>query len=79
MKDIKNSVKILFSTEEHREIVNKFAKEAYNAKFKNEKFQEGTYHTYDTFEILSENEIRVLYTYGFGDYDFNGSFDIEIE
>ncbi len=79
MKDIKESVKILFSNEKHREIVNKFAREAYHERFKNEKVQEGVYHQYDTFEILSENEIRVLYTYGYGDYDFNGSFDIKIE
>jgi hypothetical protein len=78
MKDIKESVKILFSTEEHRKIVNKFARAAYDEKFKNKKSQEGAYHAYDTFEILSENKIRVKYTYGGGDMDFNDSFNIEI-
>ena len=79
MKDIKDSVKILFSNEKHREIVNKFARASYDEKFKGEKIQHGSYHSYDKFEILSETSIRVKYTYGYGDMDFNGSFDIEVE
>jgi len=78
MKNIKDSVKILFSTEDHREIVNKFARAAYDEKFKDQKSSYGSYHAYDKFEILSETSIRVKYTYGGGDMEFDGSFDIEI-
>lgn len=35
--------------------------------------------SYSDFDIISETKIRVNYTYGGGDMDFNDSFTVEIE
>lgn len=79
METIKESLKILASVEKHRELLDKFARSKYNERFKKIKHQEGTYHGYSDFDIISETEIRVNYTYGGGDMDFNDSFTVEIE
>lgn len=77
--NIGESIKILFSSNEHRDIVNKFVKAAYNERFKNNEYVIGAYHYYDNFIILSETTIRVVYKYGAGDMDFENYFDIEIK
>lgn len=79
METIKESLKILASVEKHRELLDKFAHSKYNERFEKTKHQEGTYHSYSDFDIISETKIRVNYTYGGGDMDFNGSFTVEIE
>ena len=81
MENIKESVKNLFENKYHHDNVERFAQELYNTKFKDMKREPGTYHGYDKFEIISENVIRVFFTYGTisGDYDYTSSFDVKIE
>ena len=79
MESIKESLKILASVEIHRENLNTFARSKYNERFGTKKHQEGTYHSYSDFDIISETKIRVNYTYGGGDMDFNDSFTVDIE
>jgi len=79
METIKESLKILASVEKHRDLLDKFARSKYNERFDSRKHQHGTYHSYSDFDIISDTKIRVNYTYGGGDMDFNDSFTIEIE
>lgn len=79
METIKESLKILASVEKHRELIDKFARNKYIERFEKTKYQHGTYHSYSDFDIISETKIRVNYTYGGGDMDFNDSFTVEIE
>jgi hypothetical protein len=79
METIKESLKILASVEKHRDSIDKYARNKYNERFDSKKHQEGTYHSYSSFDIISDAKIRVNYTYGGGDMDFNDSFTVEIE
>ena len=79
METIKESLKILASVEKHRETLNNYARSKYNERFKDIKHQHGTYHSYSGFDIISETKIRVNYTYGAGDMDFNDFFIIEFD
>ena len=79
METIKESLKILVSVEKHREKLDTFARSKFNERFEKTKYQDGTYPSYSNFDIISETKIRVNYTYGGGDMDFNSSFTIELE
>jgi hypothetical protein len=78
MENIKESVKTLFSVQKDTDKVDKFAREAYYAKFKDIKREEGSYHGYTGFEIIAEDTIRVLFAYGAGDHEYTGFFDIKL-
>lgn len=80
MVKIKESVKTLFENKHHYDAVNKFALESYNKRFKDLKKDNGTYHRYECFEIISDNTIRVIYKYGTIQYDFDYTsfFDVEL-
>jgi hypothetical protein len=78
MENIKESLKILFLTKEHNNFVNKFAKDCYNERFKNMKLQYNSYLKYEGFDVISKNKIKIYYTYGGGEMNFNDSFEIEI-
>jgi hypothetical protein len=76
--NIKESVKILLENKNHSEIVRKFAIEKYREKFKDMKRNVGTFHAYDGYQILSENEIKINYIFGAGDIEYNDSFKIQL-
>lgn len=79
MENIKKSLEVLAKVANHRAIINEFARSKYNERFEKTKHQDGTYHSYSDFDIISETKIRVNYTYGGGDMDFNDSFTVEVE
>lgn len=79
---VKDSIKKLYSARENQDIVDKFAREAYNEKFPDaNEFQKGSYHGYKGFDIIDEHTIRVNYVFGsiHGDFDYNESFIIDVK
>ena len=79
MSTIKESVKAVLSVKDHKDILDKFARECYYNKFKDMKRQHGTYHSYNGFSVVSEDVIEVNFVHGAGDMDFDDSFKVNIE
>lgn len=78
MSEISESLSLLHSLQNHYEIVNTFAKNAYNEKFKDLKLSLNSFHYYSGYDIISSDEIRVNYIYGAGEMEYNDSFNIKI-
>ena len=79
MENIKNSLQALAKVASHRAVINEFARSKYNERFGSIEKPLGTYHSYSGYDIISETKLRVEYTYGGGEMDYNGSFLVEIE
>jgi|LakMenEpi03Aug12_release.lakeMendotaPanAssembly.Ray.scaffolds.fasta_scaffold4090564_1 hypothetical protein len=79
MENIKKSLEVLAKVANHRAVVNDFARSKYIERFGNKEKPIGTYHAYDGYDIISETKLKVKYTYGAGDMDFNDFFIIEFE
>ncbi len=81
MENIKESVRILFENKHHHDVVEKFARQAYEEKFKDMKQQDGAYHGYDDFVIIDKDTIRVIYVFGAtsGDFDYREFFDVKVD
>lgn len=79
---IKESIKALISVSKHQNIIDDYARTKYNEKFKVDYksgvYSDGSWHKYDGFNIISENEIRVDYNYGYGDMEYSDSFKVNI-
>ena len=77
--ELQKSVKNLISVKEDRKRLDDFAKARYNEEYPIDysKPRQG-YHYYDAFKIIDENTIKVFFKYGAGDYDYDGSFDIDL-
>lgn len=58
---------------------NEFAKKKYNEKFANLKRQDGAFHGYKNYIVLSENKIAINYIYGYANKQFTDNFIVEIE
>lgn len=72
MKNIKESVKILYNVKDTDKIVGNFAAKAFIDK--NFTGQDGVSYGYDGFEVISESSIKVLYTCFYGDMEDQRSF-----
>ena len=79
--DIKKSLKVLFETEPDRKSVDEYARKCYDEKFPSTDSSRtlDTYHIYDTFEVVSETQIRVKYSFGGGDMAYDDSFVVEVK
>ena len=75
---IRESIKSLLNVKKEEKFVDDFARYLYNEKFKDVKKQDGTWHYYSGYKLISENKIVVNYDYGAGDMEFNGDFTVEI-
>jgi predicted Ser/Thr protein kinase len=76
--ELQKSVKNLISVKKDREKLIDFAKARYDEKFPNTiKFYQGWHH-YDSYQIIDEITLRVKYKHGFGDYEYNESFDVDM-
>lgn len=77
MNDIIDSIKKVSSVSEDTKKLDQFSREEYNKKFKNLKPNDG-WHDYKGFKILSENSIRIDYSYGGGDMEFDDFFIVNL-
>ncbi len=76
MDELIKSIRRLIETSRDKSDVDKFARGKYYEKFPN-RSREG-FHYYDGFEIVSEIKIRVNYKYGAGEYEYDGSFVVDL-
>lgn len=73
-------VKKLIEVESIRLEIDEFCRQEYNKQFKqntNPSPYSG-WHSYRGFDIMSTKQLRVNYAYGSGDYDFSGSFVVDL-
>ena len=77
--ELQKSVENLISVKSDQKILDNFAKERYNEEYPRDysKPSQG-YHYYDSFKIIDENTIKVFFKYGAGDYDYDGTFDVDM-
>jgi hypothetical protein len=83
MENIKDSVKKVLEAKPYYKDVDKFARSEY---YKWDKADRKTWEHpenhgwrgYNGFEVISENKIRIIYSYGGGDMEFEGHFEIDI-
>jgi hypothetical protein len=83
--DLKQSVENLINVKSDQKRLDYFAKERYDEKYPEMKITNFTrdpndqgWHHYDQFKIIDENTIRVIFKYGAGDYDYDGSFEVDM-
>ena len=81
MEDIKTSIEILLSSEKHRKRIDKFARKAFDEKFKERFNYIQTYYLYNGFEVVNKNTIRVKYEHGAftANYSRHDTFDIKLK
>ena len=77
--ELQKSVKNLISVKEDRKRLDDFAKARYDENFPIDpkKFDRG-WHYYDSCQIINETTLRVKYKHGFGDYEYDDSFDVDL-
>jgi predicted Ser/Thr protein kinase len=79
--ELQKSVKNLIIVKEDRKRIIDFAKARYDEKFPTVRFDQGWHqgwHHYDSYQIINETTLRVKYKHGFGDYEHNESFDVDL-
>ena len=76
---LENSIQNLIKVKSDQKRLDNFSRERYNEEYPRDysKPIQG-YHYYDTFEVIDENTIKVFFKYGAGDYDYNGSFEVDM-
>jgi hypothetical protein len=76
---LENSIQNLIKVKSDQKRLDDFARERYNEEHPRDysKPSQG-YHHYDSFKVIDENTIRVFFKYGAGDYDDDGSFDVDM-
>ena len=78
-EEIKNSIKKIISVSEHKKNVGDFARKKYNEKFDDSELHDRTWRVYDGFEIISETQIKVKFSYGGGDMEFSDGFIVDLD
>lgn len=77
--ELQKSVENLISVKIDQKRLDNFARERYNEEYPIDysKPRYG-YHHYDAFKVIDENTIKIFFKYGAGDYDYDGSFDVDM-
>jgi len=78
-KPIKNAIEIMLNAKPYQEILEKFAREKYNEKFKDTPTPYNSFHHYTSYDVIDNNTINVNYVYGAGDMEFNDSFKVKLD
>lgn len=78
MSGIRKAIKKVREVETYRKEVDSFALGEYNEKFPDINFDNGKFHYYDGFELLSDTEIKVNYIYGVYDAEYCNFFIVTI-
>lgn len=77
MDGIIESVKRLIDVTLDKLYVDTFAEQEYHKKFPRDVKRTG-FHYYDSYEILSETQLKIIYKYGYGDYEYTNSFIVDL-
>ena len=76
---LEQSILNLIKVKSDQKRLDNFSIERYNEEYPRDysKPIQG-YHYYDAFKVIDENTIRIFFKYGAGDYDYDGSFDVDM-
>lgn len=74
--NLADSIKIVMESEKSRKFILKFAKQKYNEKFPD--YPKDGWRSFNTFKILSKDVIEISYRFGYGDYEYEDSFEINV-
>lgn len=78
MSDILIAIKKVREVEAYYNEVDSFAKGEYDNKFQDLTFDNGSYHYYDGFVLLSDTEVKINFSYGVYDSQYCDSFTVTI-
>lgn len=79
--NIQESIRAIMSVSTHQKILANFARSKYNEKFPPPRvtgnYNQG-WNSYKGFVIISDKEIKVEYSYGYGDMEYDDSFSVDL-
>jgi hypothetical protein len=78
---ILDSIKIIMNMKEHLKIIEDYCRNDFYASEiyqKNNSVHVGTWASYDDYDIVDETKLKVRYKYGYGDYEYNDSYIINL-
>lgn len=77
--ELQKSIRNLIDVRLDKKRIDDFAHKRYDEEYPKDysKPSQG-YHYYDRFEIVNENTIKVCFKYGAGEYEYDGSFDVDM-
>lgn len=76
--NIQESIIAIMNVSAHTKAVEKFARSKYDEKFPFFKYNKQGFHYYTGYEIYSDTKIRINYSYGSGEIEYDDSFIIDI-
>jgi len=74
--NLSDAIKILVDSEESRKFILKFAKAKYNEKFPD--YPKDGWRSFNKFKIINNNLIEISYRFGYGDYEYEDSFQVDL-
>lgn len=74
---VRLSAKRVFENNKNYELINEVAIIKFN-EFKLNKIEKGVWYRYIKFGMVSETTIRIYYHYGYGDMEYEDSFEVGI-
>ena len=82
--NIGDSLLEIFKCKEHTDFVEKFSKNKY-LEYLSIKEKDGSwtnspesFHSYDSYKVISSKVIRISYIYGYGEREYSSYFDYDI-
>jgi len=80
MESLRESIKAVLSVKDHEKKLSEFAIEKFQEQFKDKpKTYDGSWRSFKKYEILADHIIRIHYQYGYGDMEFDDSFDVGVQ
>jgi len=76
--ELQKSVKNLIQVKNDQKRLDDFAKARYDENFPIDPKKLQGWHHYDEFKIINETTLRIKYKHGFGDYEYDESFDVDL-
>ena len=79
-RELKESVKFLIANKKHYDAVILYTRQAFHAFCEKVPFkkQDGAFRGYDSYEILDENTIKVIFVFGAYEMEYEGCFYIDV-
>jgi hypothetical protein len=79
-RELKESVKFLIANKKHYDAVTLYTRQAFHAFCEKVPFKkgDGAFRGYDSYEILDENTIKVLFVFGAYEMEYEGCFYIDV-
>jgi hypothetical protein len=77
--NLKESIKAIIANEEHYKNVETFAIKCFNEELKDKYNGLHDWKAYENFQIISESEIKIYYSYGAFEMEYDDSFIVKLD